>query len=1635
RQGYYVNPNADKLKNALIYCATNGQLFSCRVMDGMNGYFTSRLGNEYVIKCDGSGCKEVKLESVTCGYENLLPVCDRTDAGNTCHDGATDTYCIGTDAVLYKNVVGDVNSCTPLVPEETETDGKFYFDGNGQKVTGPAVSYYKCTVSGSAISGCAPERAKLPACKASIKAAEVCREGATEGEICISNGNLYETGDGTCTPLKGVSNAAVYIGEDYRVVEYTSARYTLQCSTGGTAAAPRDLKSCSYLEEDAGGAIKTSSGPKMCTSKDDGEALDIAGEKSYQVVKVKANKFPGVSAEGAIRLKVSGPSEGLIKGILKLEEGVGLPTCVNSNAACKYSNTETVAFCSRGGVVYKTTLANTCVKVTNRDTDEHAFMFFGRDFTQVDPTQGQEVYYAYQCTFNADVAAGEEKEAVECAMVQGVVKTGNTSVTCNGWKNDVCRVDRAGAACSDGVGGVVGGLTGICFGDEAVAFPKDHYRYAAFTTTTINDVYGVEKGRMVVVKMTPYSAVKVDYSELGDETVYLIDHANPANAEGKTPLIKCTAGECQAVEADTRNKVTGEVEAVVEEGKALAYYIDGAYPFGNQIITCTQAEKNAQGVVTDGSCTSAAPQLDNDRENIYFVDSGAAGQLITCDGKANAVGYGDLPICEKESEDNYYPCISTAGDGDYCVRKGVLFVSGAGSCAKVITCTSATSPVALYSSGSDVADQKIIKCDGEGEVTCAYLPDLACKNAETEESINDGKIIINDDKFMVCKNGAGEQVDKDLQGYRLMTQAEAGNLFTGVGGELLMENRISSILSIKATAPRYGYYVNVGDDYLTHPIIKCSEGGPCEAVEVTDVHCRGDRTKLPVCTNTASDAACVTGDGKVDTHCVKNGKIYRTLNKEDEKCREIQALEICESIDASEKCISTAQANDLCLRDGKTYITVGSGCKEISTLDECENTESGSKCMAQATAGDVCRSSTTGKIYASGEESCEEVASPLDSAGEVKFYFSATYAFTSSASTADVKTVYRCNQRNGVLSSCEKSVQSPGGLIYTQSGGAKDVKLCVNELESPAANSKAVNANQGYQTIYSEKVDAFPGASLPGVSTIMMEKYNPYLVKEMETLPDCDVMVSGKVCKTNGNDVTFCVMNKVLYQSGADSCTKVTGTGKYSFIYFDSTGQAISESSLNPRSDLAFIYKCDYGTGGEAERCVKVQGYVVRNNVLINCNGWHHCTVARVNGKAEACKDVGEGTMTGNGKSICFDIGGEEVVKERLPTAANSPRYVMFKAAMANALYGQNENDVVVLALTSDSVTVVPFGDGIAKGYHQNVKVVDDLADALIYCGQEGVLESCRVVNGLNGYYLNYDSDKSTVPVIKCEEELGCHKQSVEKSSCGKGDAGAIIKSGQKIYICRDDSGGKEELGLEAAYLKYKSVSPIDASFPGVIEENKSYVKIGDDGSVTLLDDGVHLNEKVKGKVEQAIYTCSTETVTTTCIQQDAVFGYYRNAGTRHAEDTFIACSVNGCEGIAVNANAECNENRVGQLFGPDPSLCLYYDVELGREYDVALEGTSLVGYMVGYYNGNVFGLEKDAYAYVNVNATIVQLKTDYEKYVYIQSDDLKEKSGDCPVKENQLNEFKIADDSVYGIYQLNCVEGDEADNLYVYIK
>ncbi|OUM68928.1 hypothetical protein PIROE2DRAFT_68642 [Piromyces sp. E2] len=295
--GYYINENvpAKSLTNALIYC-TDTTLGNCKLVNAAPGYYQSALTG-YYIQCSGStGCEKKKIEHASCGFKNALPECKETGPldDRTCYEDVNDSYCLGADAKIYKNVVVTgaqaSKSCALAVPADTSTSTvQFYFtaDRKLNTATNPGSSvksYYKCQSDAGVISNCAMEHE--PYAKVCASATEsttaVCYEGATADKICInSSGYLMRsvpsagTGEKKCVKMTFTTEQVIYLTNDFAVTTNAgSMAYTFRCKT---------TNKCTEEYQKAGGFV---SGNKMCPgNRDDNGLIDITGAASYQPVK------------------------------------------------------------------------------------------------------------------------------------------------------------------------------------------------------------------------------------------------------------------------------------------------------------------------------------------------------------------------------------------------------------------------------------------------------------------------------------------------------------------------------------------------------------------------------------------------------------------------------------------------------------------------------------------------------------------------------------------------------------------------------------------------------------------------------------------------------------------------------------------------------------------------------------------------------------------------------------------------------------------------------------------------------------------------------------------------------------------------------------------------------------------------------------------------------------------------------------------------------------------------------------------------------------------------------------------------------------------------------------------------------
>ena len=375
------------------------------------------------------------------------------------------------------------------------------FDDNvGTKASSLGYTYYTCTVSGESISNCVLERKPLPDCTATVNNESPCFENAESGAVCITSGKalLKTTDDGKCEALTGSISKLKYFKDDYKEGDVTNAKYTYKCSSNGSGSS---LTGCALVHQVAGGVIRSGNGLAMCSSLDDSEVIGIGEVKDYKEVQVSG--FPDITTATDIIIKNTGK-----QAVIQLKGKAGLPTCNSAGSvteSCK-AGSDLVQYCIKNSVIYKSE-SGKCVKLDDYDTRD-GFAFFSKYATKANPLSDS-VSYAYNCVF------GYDGKVTNCSLAQGIIKTSNRVITCNGWKDDECvvtgTVSSVDCSASEGEGGIKKGEEGICFGSHSEGFPTDGYKYAAFTTAKINPTYGIIGREHVMLKMTPNSALVTSY--------------------------------------------------------------------------------------------------------------------------------------------------------------------------------------------------------------------------------------------------------------------------------------------------------------------------------------------------------------------------------------------------------------------------------------------------------------------------------------------------------------------------------------------------------------------------------------------------------------------------------------------------------------------------------------------------------------------------------------------------------------------------------------------------------------------------------------------------------------------------------------------------------------------------------------------------------------------------------------------------------------------------------------------------------------------------------------------------------------------------------------------------------------------
>ena len=174
--------------------------------------------------------------------------------------------------------------------------------------------------------------------------------------------------------------------------------------------------------------------------------------------------------------------------------------------------------------------------------------------------------------------------------------------------------------------------------------------------------------------------------------------------------------------------------------------------------------------------------------------------------------------------------------------------------------------------------------------------------------------------------------------------------------------------------------------------------------------------------------------------------------------------------------------------------------------------------------------------------------------------------------------------------------------------------------------------------------------------------------------------------------------------------------------------------------------------------------------------------------------------------------------------------YLKEDGTPANNVLYLTENDGEAKAVTATIAGVYLAGIGSVD---ENPKY-----DYVVKCTGT-TASTCEMVatsSVLAGYYYNSGSNKAAKPIIACDG-TNCVAIEVTNDMCGVGEqnAGGLILTDGKIYICLDGYGTSMELKTDATNVYYHTMTVRESVFPGQADAGTINIKVNKNGSVNKL--------------------------------------------------------------------------------------------------------------------------------------------------------------------------------------------------------
>jgi len=485
----------------------------------------------------------------------------------------------------------------------------------------------------------------------------------------------------------------------------------------------------------------------------------------------------------------------------------------------------------------------------------------------------------------------------------------------------------------------------------------------------------------------------------------------------------------------------------------------------------------------------------------------------------------------------------------------------------------------------------------------------------------------------------------------------------------------------------------------------------------------------------------------------------------------------------------------------------------------------------------------------------------------------------------------------------------------------------------------------------------------------------------------------------NGDSGSYCIKNNKIYKNGYDECTlSSTYDLENSILLLDKYNNYCSGYGCT------MAYKCTLGSNNYVDYCNILNGYIIKYDKAILCNGIDEC---EENNSFEECKEGDEGII---GQEMLGDYGSDRRFKlcfgtdgVLIPTiveyAANdSKQYVAFITTKVNNNFGKhNANEIIVLNISYSAVYADSLDDGEEKYFiNQTYQPSNPDSKPLIKCNGSNcvALDKPEVTDGeiyyIDGYNNRYiiicNSDRCTSEkkstdnmiyptffidgsnnknIISCFKD-GCiseeAKQGVYIQDKNNFDASkSLIKCTSDGCIYADNKNVCAEAGDEGnVYSNRNSISICTAEFVwkkiDLDKFNNKFLLSKDIASILF-------NIKVSDD-----YILITGEASSIVYEEKPVNGYYLNGDTTETDIPYIQCDSKSCTKSEISES--CTEETIGTLIKDSNGygLCL-------EENNVVSVTQYLEKYI--YYNSknNVFELKSDQYALISISPTSIKLK------------------------------------------------------------